>query len=138
MFERRFGDRPPNSGLFSHASVWLAALLAYLRARVELAGLEGREAAIHGAVLLGLAVAALVVLVFGYFFFCFALVFLIAWAFDDSHAWIWVTFAMALIHFGAAIGLGFWAKAKLKKPIFPATLDELRKDQEWLTSMTGK
>jgi uncharacterized membrane protein YqjE len=124
--------------LFSHASAWLAALLGYLRARLELAGLESREAAIHGAVLLGLVVGALVLLVFGYFFFCFALVFLVAELFDDDKAWIWVTIGMALLHFGGAVALGLWAKAKLKKPIFPATLDELRKDQQWLTSKTGK
>jgi uncharacterized membrane protein YqjE len=138
MSEARYGDPPPNPGLFGHASAWLAALLGYLRARLELAGLESREAAIHGAVLLGLVVGALVLLVFGYFFFCFALVFLIAWLCDDDSAWIWVTFGMALLHFGGAVALGLWAKAKLKKPIFPATLDELRKDQQWLTSKTGK
>src|SRR5262245_24073883 len=138
MSEARYGDPPPNPGLFSHASAWLAALLGYLRARVELAGLESREAAIHGAVLLGLFVGALVLLVFAYFFLCFALVFLIAELFDDDKAWIWVTIGMALLHFGGAAGLGLWAKAKLKKPIFTATLDELRKDQQWLTSKTGK
>ena len=138
MSEARYGDPPPNPGLFSHASAWLAALLGYLRARLELAGLETREAAIHGAVLLGLVVAALVLLVFGYFFFCFALVFCVAQLFDDDKAWIGVTFGMAVLHFGGAVALGLWAKAKLKKPIFPATLDELRKDQQWLTAKTGK
>lgn len=138
MSEARYGDPPPNPGLLSHASAWLAALLGYLRARLELAGLESREAAIHGAVLLGLVVGALVLLVFGYFFFCFALVFFVAWLCDDDNAWIWVTFGMALLHFGGAVALGLWAKAKLKKPIFTATLDELRKDQQWLTSKTGK
>ena len=138
MSESKYDDTPPKPGMFSYASAWLAAFLAYLRARIELAGLEGREAAIHGAVLLGLAVGALVLLVFGYFFLCFALVFLIAWACGGENAWIWVTFVMALLHFGGAVALGFWAKVKLTRPIFAATLDELRKDQQWLTSMTGK
>jgi uncharacterized membrane protein YqjE len=138
MSEASYGERSRDPGIFSHATAWLATLLAHLRVRLELAGLEGREAAIHGAVLLGLAVGALVLLVFGYFFFCFGLIFLIASAFDDSHAWIWVTFVMALLHFAGAVALALWAKVKLKQPIFPATLDEFRKDHQWLTSNSGK
>ena len=51
-------------------------------------------------------------------------------------AWIWVSFGMALLHVGAGVGAFFWIKRKIGKPMFEATFDELRKDQEWLTRTT--
>ena len=65
-------------GFFEHASAWLGTLLAYGRVRWQLAGIEGREAAMHYGILLALALAGMTFVVFGYLFFCLALVFLIA------------------------------------------------------------
>src|SRR5258707_5971808 len=87
------------AGLFGHLSALLAAKLAYLKARLELAGIEGKEAATHLAIILGLAIGALVAVVFGYFFLVIALAFLIARAFGDGSAWPWVLCAAALFHF---------------------------------------
>lgn len=119
-------------GLFSHAAALLSAKLVYLRARLELAGLEGKEAAAHVAVLVALAIGALVVAIFGYLFFVIAAVFLIAWAVGGGNAWIWVTLGAAFMHFIAAAALAIVAKVKLSRPLFAATLDEFKKDQEWL------
>ena len=119
-------------GLFSHAAALFSAKLVYLRARLELAGLEGREAAAHVAVLVALAMGALVVAIFGYLFFVIAAVFLIAWALGGGNAWIWVTLGAAFMHFIAAAALAIVAKVKLSRPLFAATLDEFKKDQEWL------
>ena len=123
-------------GFFEHASGWLGTLLAHVRVRVELAGIEGREAAVHYGVLLALAIAGFVCVIFGYLFFCLALVFLIARLFGDENAWIWVSFGMALLHAGAGAGAFFWIRMKISKQVFAATFDELRKDQEWLTATT--
>lgn len=120
------------AGLFGHFSALIAAKLGYLRARLKLAGIEGKEAGIHLAIIVGLAVVALVALIFGYFLLVLGLVFLIALAFDNPHAWIWVLLGAALLHFMVAAMLLLTAKAKLGIPLFPLTLDELRKDQEWL------
>jgi uncharacterized membrane protein YqjE len=122
----------PSTGMFGHLSALLAAKLAYLKARLELAGLEGKEAAIQLAIILGLAVGALVLVVFGYFFLILALVFLIALAFDNPHAWIWVLGGAALLHLLGAGLLLLFAKMRLGTPFFPLTLEELKKDQEWL------
>lgn len=119
-------------GLFSHLTALLGAKLAYLRARLQLAGLESREAAVHYAIIVGLAIGALVIAIFGYLFLVIAVVFLIAWACGGGNAWIWVTFGAAFVHFIGAALLLVIAKAKLFQPMFAATLDELRKDQEWL------
>ncbi len=119
-------------GLFRHLAALLGAKLEYVRARLQLAGLEGKEAAVHLAVLIGLALGALVVVIFGYLFFVIAVVFLIAWACGGGNAWIWVTLGAAFVHFIAAAVLALVAKVKLSTPLFAATLDEFRKDQEWL------
>ena len=92
------GDIPQaKAGLFGHLSALLAAKLAYLKARLELAGIEGKEAAIHLAIILGLAVMALVLVIFGYAFVVLALVFLIALAFGGGNAWIWVLIGAAVM-----------------------------------------
>lgn len=119
-------------GLFRHLAALLGAKLEYVRARLQLAGLEGKEAAVHVAVLIGLALAALVVAIFGYLFFVIAIVFLIAWACGGGNAWIWVTLGAAFMHFIAAVVFTLVAKMKLSTPLFAATLDEFKKDQEWL------
>ena len=124
----------PNAGIYRHSLAALSASLAYLKARLQLAGLEGKEAGIHYVVILALAVTALLVVFFGYFFFCLAVVFLIAWALGDGHAWIWVTLGMAALHFIGAAILGFMAKNRLEEPMFSATVNEFKKDHEWLNS----
>ena len=128
----------PHPGFFEHATAWLGTLLAHLRVRIELAEIEGKEAAVHYCVLLGLAVAGFVFVVFGYLFLCLALVFLIAWACGGGNAWIWVLLGASVLHLCAGAGAFFWIKTRLAVPMFSATLDELRKDQEWLTSTTEK
>jgi len=119
-------------GLFAHLAGLLAAKLAYLRARLELAGIEAREAGVHYAIILGLAIGALIVLVFGYLFLVIALVFLVAALLGTEHAWIWVLLGAAFLHLLGAAVLGWMAKVKLSAPMFTESLNELKKDQEWL------
>jgi len=125
-------------GLFAHLAGLLAAKLAYLRARFQLAGLEAREAGVHYAVILGLAIVALVAVVFGYLFFVIAAVFLVAALCGGGNAWIWVMFGAALLHLLGAGALLFVAKLRLSVPMFTASLDELKKDQKWLKTTAKK
>jgi uncharacterized membrane protein YqjE len=120
------------TGFFRHSLEVFSASVDYLKARLQLAGIEAKEASVHYVIMLALVVGALVVVTFGYFFFCLALVFLISWALGDGHAWIWVTLGMALLHFGGAAACLFLAKGKLAEPVFTATMREFRKDHEWL------
>jgi len=123
---------PEAAGIFGHFSALIAAKLGYLRARLKLAGIEGKEAAIHGGIILGLAIGALVALIFGYFLLILGLVFLIALAFGGGNAWLWVLLSAAALHVVGAVVLLLIAKARLGAPLFPLTLDEFQKDQEWL------
>jgi uncharacterized membrane protein YqjE len=126
------------TGFFRHTLEVFSASFDYLKARLQLAGIEAKEASLHYVIMLALLVGALVVVTFGYFFFCLALVFLISWAFGDGHAWIWVTFGMALLHFGGAAACLFIAKGKFAAPVFTATMREFRKDHEWLGPRPAK
>ena len=123
------------TGLFGHLSALLAAKIAYWRARLELAGIEGKEAAVHLAIILGLAIGALVLAVFGYILLVIALVFLIAKAFSSENAWMYVLGCAALVHFAGTALLLIIARIKLGAPLFPLTLEELKKDQEWLKTI---
>lgn len=120
------------AGLWGHLSGLAAAKLSYWRARLELAGIEGREAAAQYAVALALGIGAMVLLVFGYFFLVLAVVFAIAWALGGGNSWIWVLIGAALVHLVGAAGLFFAVRAQVMRPVFTATRDEFRKDQAWL------
>jgi uncharacterized membrane protein YqjE len=122
------------AGIWGHLTALLGAKLAYLRARLALAGIESREAAVHYGLLLGLALGGVVLVVFGYFFFVLAAVFAVAWMCGGGNAWIWVLLGAAVLHVVAAGGLFLAVKMRLARPVFTATLDEFRKDQAWLTT----
>lgn len=124
-----YADAP---GLFAQLRAWLSANLAYLKARLELAGIEGREAIGQYVIILALLIGALIGAIFGYLFLVISAVFLIARAFEDGDAWMWVMLGAALLHLLGAVVLVLIAKAKFGKPLFTATLDEFKKDQAWL------
>jgi uncharacterized membrane protein YqjE len=126
------------AGFFAHVLDLLAAGLAYFQARLSLAGIEGREAAVQYLKALALFVGGLVALIFGYFFICFAVVFAIAMAFGGGNAWIWVTLGAAILHVGGAVILLSVVRALIVRPVFEATLDELKKDQTWLKTKTAR
>jgi len=121
-----------DAGLPEHLLSLLASATGYLRARLELAGMEGKEAVgAYGKVFAFLA-GAILLLLFGYVFLWIGLIAVIA-HFAAVH-WGWITVAVGLLHLiGTALCL-WGAKAKWGKPVFTATLNEFRKDQEWLSS----
>ena len=125
--------RAAQEGFFGHIAGVLSASAEYLKSRLELAGLEAKEAAIHYGIAIALVLAALIVIVFGYVFLCFFAIFGIAALIGGQHTWIWVTLGMALLHFGAAVGCLLFAKKRIGEPMFTATIHEFRKDQQWLT-----
>jgi uncharacterized membrane protein YqjE len=116
----------------------LAALLAYLRARLEHASHEGREAGAHWLKIVALVVAGLIALLCGWLFLCLGVVFLIALLCGGGNAWIWITLVMALLHLAVAAGSLWLGQSLAKHPVFPATLEEFKKDQQWLEEKTAK
>ena len=129
---------PTKSHTFAHLSGVLAGAAQYLRARLRLLMLEGKDAGMKYGVALALVLAALFVAVLGYVFLVITAVFGIAAAWDWDHAWIVVLGAAALLHLGGAVALVFVARGKIKGGAFEATIEELKKDNEWLTQLTKR
>jgi uncharacterized membrane protein YqjE len=121
-----------DAGLVAHTREFLASLADYLRARLQLTGVESKEAFVHYFKLLVWLVIGLLVAVFGYLFLCIGAVVLIARLLNV--AWPWVMVVTALLHFGAAAACAFIAKARLAEPMFQATLQEFHRDKQWLST----
>jgi uncharacterized membrane protein YqjE len=47
-------------------------------------------------------------------------------------SWAWIALAAAAVHFIIATVLVLIARNRMTKPVFRATLAELKKDREWL------
>ncbi len=120
------------AGLSGHLRALLASSAGYLRARLELAGLEGKEAAAHYGKAFALVAGAAVLLLFGYLLLWIGIIAVVA-HFAAVH-WGWVTVGIGLLHCLGAAGCLWGARAKWGKPVFTATLQEFRKDQQWLSS----
>ena len=122
-------------GLSSHPPALIASLLGYFRARLELAGIEGKEAAqIYFYVAL-LLVVAVMLLAFGYAFLWIGLIGLIA---TLAHVfWGWIVLLVAVLHFLGVAGALWGVSVLWKKEVFKATFEEFRKDQEWLNRHTN-
>jgi len=125
-------------GFIGHLGALLAAILSYLRARLLLAGLESKEAALHYAMLIAWVAGALGLLLFGYIFFVIGLAFGIAWLFRDPAKWFCVLLAFGIFHFMGAIFCILMARAKIFLPMFQETLSELKKDQLWLSQKVNE
>lgn len=126
--ERSAGD----AGLIEHLRSLAASVAGYLQARIELAGIESKEALGHYVQILVLLVAGAVIAIFGYIFFCIGLVLLIA-HFLHVH-WMWIILGVGFAHFLLALGCVLFARSRFVAPMFSATLSEFKKDQEWLAT----
>jgi len=115
-----------------HLRALLASVASYIQARVHLAGLESREAAAHSLKILLWLGLALATAAFGYVFCCGALVFIMEWVFGVS--WMWIMLGLGLAHFLAAAACARIVRKKFPQPMFESTLNEFKKDQEWLTT----
>jgi len=122
-----------SAGVIGHLSALVAALLLYLQARLLLLGLESKEAALHYALLVVWAGAALVLCFFGYIFLCIGCAFAIAYFFSNPSAWIWVMLGFGAVHLAIAILCVLIARGKIFAPMFRETISELKKDQLWLS-----
>jgi len=122
----------------SHIRGLLANVVRYLKARLSLLMLEAKSAGIQYGVGVALGVGGLFVAVLGYVFVVIAAVFGIAAWWDKPHAWIIVLAVAALFHLGGAVVLILLALRKFKAPAFEGTIEELKKDQKWLTHPTEK
>ncbi len=117
-------------GAFTHLRRVIASLTAYFGARFELIAIEGQEAFVHYIKVIVLVVAAVMFLIFGYVFLCLGVV-LLAASWTGWHLG-WVSLIMFSLHLMGVLISVFVAKSMLGVRQFEMTLEEWRKDQEWL------
>ncbi len=111
---------------------FFAAGAAYASARLRLAALEGKDAALHVFKLVLFLLIALVLAIFGYLFIGYALVLLLAMLIGGDHGQLWGALILGGVHLGGAVFLIWRARANLVQPMFPLTTEEFKKDKTWL------
>jgi hypothetical protein len=115
----------------------LAALIAsgtqFFQTRFQLALQESKGAVKHLALLAGCLIAAAIGLACGYVFLMVFVVVSLAHLFAIS--WIWISLALALLHFGGALFSLVLARAQLKHPFFRETTSVIKEDTEWLKNL---
>ena len=109
------------------------SLAGFFESRLGLFARESKGALVHLLLLAGALVAALVLVVLGYVFLVASAIFGIAHATGIS--WIWISLMAAVLHFALAIACAFIAKSQITKPMFAASVAELKRDREWLKSV---
>ena len=122
-----------HSGLLDNALGLLSAIVEFFEIRFALAGQESKAAALQIAILVGCVIAALALCVMGYVFLIVSAVVGLAYLFGTS--WPVVAVVIALVHFIIAGGLLLVARSRITKPMFRDSIDELKKDREWLKTL---
>src|ERR1700746_2580817 len=122
-----------HSGLFDNALGLLSALTEFLESRFALAAQESKAAGLQILILIGCVVAALALCVMGYVFLIVSAVVGLAHLLATS--WPVVALVVALVHFIIAGVLLLVARSRITKPMFQDTVEELKKDREWLKTL---
>ena len=129
------GSRNPagHSGLLDNVLGLISAVVGFFESRFALAARESKSAALQVVILVGCIMAALALCVMGYVFLIVSAVVGLAHLLGIS--WPMVVLIAAVLHFIIAAVLLLVARSRVTKPMFPATVDELKKDREWLKNL---
>ena len=131
------GSLPRNpaghSGLLDNALGLISAVVAFFESRFVLLAQESKSAAVQLLILVGCVIAALALCVMGYVFLIVSAVVGLAHLLGTS--WPVVALVVALLHFIIAGVLLLVARSRITKPMFRDSIDELKKDREWLKTL---
>jgi uncharacterized membrane protein YqjE len=122
-----------HAGLFENLLALLNALAEFFESRFALLAEESKGAAVQLLILVGCVIFALLLCALGYVFLITGAVVGLAHLIGIS--WPWVALAAAVVHFIVAMILLLVARSRITKPLFRATLNELKKDREWLKNL---
>src|SRR5215831_11588694 len=130
------GESPPSrnpaghSGLLDNALGLLSGIVEFFEIRFAILAQESKYAAVQVLILVSCVIAALALCLMGYVFLIVSAVVGIAHLLGIS--WPVVALLVALAHFIIAAVLLLVARSRITKPMFRDSLDELKKDREWL------
>jgi uncharacterized membrane protein YqjE len=135
MSSGSFPSRNPagHSGLLDNALALISAVVAFFEGRFVLLAQESKSAAVQLLILVGCVIAALALCLMGYVFLIVSAVVGLAYLLGTS--WPVVALVVALLHFIIAGVLLVVARSRITKPMFRDSIDELKKDREWLKTL---
>ena len=122
-----------HAGLLENLLALLNALAEFFESRFALLAEESKGAAVQLLILVGSVIFALLLCALGYVFLITGAVVGLAHLIGIS--WPWIALAAAVVHFIVALVLLLVAHSRITKPLFRATLTELKKDREWLKNL---
>ena len=122
-----------HSGLLENALALLTAVADFFESRLALAARESKSAGLQILILLGSLLLAGVLCVMGYVFLIVGAIAGLAHLAGTS--WPWITLIVALVHFIIALVFLLVARSRISKPMFRDTVDELKKDRQWLRNL---
>ncbi len=122
-----------HAGLLENLLALLNALAEFFESRFALLAEESKTAAVQLLILVSCLILAVVLCALGYVFLITGAV--VGVAHLAGISWPWVALAAAVAHFIIAMVLLLIARSRITKPLFRATLSELRRDREWLKNL---
>ena len=122
-----------HAGLLENLLALLNALAEFFESRFALLAEESKGAAVQLLILVGCVIFALLLCALGYVFLITGAVVGLAHLIGIS--WPRIALAAAVVHFIVALVLLLVARSRVTKPLFRATLNELKKDREWLKNL---
>jgi uncharacterized membrane protein YqjE len=122
-----------HAGLLENLLALASALADFFESRFALLAQESKAAAVQVLILASCLILAVVLCALGYIFLITGAV--VGVAHLAGVSWPWIALAAAAVHFIIAIVLLLVAYSRITKPVFRATLAELKKDREWLKNL---
>ena len=122
-----------HAGLLANLLALASAFAEFFESRFILLAQESKAALVHLLVLAACLIIALFLSVLGYVFLISSAIVGVAHLVRIS--WLWTALAAAGVHFLIALVLLLVARSRITKPVFRATLVELKKDREWLKNL---
>jgi uncharacterized membrane protein YqjE len=122
-----------HGGLLQNLLALTSALAEFFESRFALVAQESKAAAVRVLILAGCLIFAVLLCALGYVFLITGAVVGLAHLLGIS--WPWIAVGAAVLHFMVALILVLVARSQITKPLFRATLAELKKDREWLRNL---
>jgi uncharacterized membrane protein YqjE len=129
----RSGNPAGHAGLLENLLALVSALADFFESRFALLAQESKTAALQVLILAGCLIFALLLCALGYVFLITGAV--VGLAHLVGISWPWIALAAAAVHFIFALALLLVVRSRITKPLFRATLAELKKDREWLKNL---
>src|SRR5436853_6002834 len=126
-------SRTRQTGFIGSLVALASALADFFESRAELFATESKAALVQFILVAVCLVAGLLFFAFGYVFLLATAV--VAVAHLAKISWLWTALGAAGLHLVIALILFLIASMTVKRPMFRATRDELKKDREWLNNL---